>query len=126
MSVLRLSLTLLVCSAVACRIGTSPSPPSSGIQGRVLRGPVTPVCIVDQPCYAPFAATFLVQQRGVTVTVFRSDSGGRFLVHLAPGAYTVVPGPDAPILSPASQARSVEVQADSLTSVELTFDTGIR
>ena len=46
---------------------------------------------------------------------------------LAPGAYTVVPNADAPIILGASQAKPVTV-ADTgmLTVVRLTFDTGIR
>jgi hypothetical protein len=125
MRLLRSSL-LLACFAVGCRMETSPPPPSSGIQGQVLRGPVTPVCVVGRPCYLPFAASFLVQQGDATVATFESDSAGRFLVHLSPGTYAIVPGPDAPVMSPSSQGKSVEVQPDALTSVELTFDTGIR
>jgi hypothetical protein len=38
----------------------------------------------------------------------------------------VVPDPDAPLMSPASQARPVVVGSESLTTVILEFDTGIR
>jgi hypothetical protein len=48
-------------------------------------------------------------------------------VFLDPGAYTVVPGTDAPIISPVQQAKPVTVADNGrLTVVQLTFDTGIR
>ena len=106
--------------------GSSPSP-TTGLTGFVMRGPVTPVCRVDVPCDAPFSATFDVERSGRRVAQFQSDDAGQFTVLLTPGAYTVVPAADAPIISPSSQVKSVTV-ADTgmLTTVRLTFDTGIR
>ena len=60
------------------------------------------------------------------VATFRSDSEGRFEVPLAPGLYVVVPGPDAPIISPRAQSKSVAVGSNGKTTVLLHFDTGIR
>jgi hypothetical protein len=99
----------------------------TGLSGVVVRGPITPVCRADVPCDAPFSATFSIQRSGRQVAQFRSDVSGQFTVFLQPGDYTIVPAPDAPILSPGSQFKSVSV-ADSgaLTMVRLTFDTGIR
>jgi hypothetical protein len=89
MTLPRLLLLVVASSVLACRPGTVPGASGSGIEGRVLRGPVTPVCIPDTPCYAPFAATFLVPRAGVTVATFESDSGGRFLVYVPAGAYAI-------------------------------------
>lgn len=100
--------------------------PTTGLTGVVVRGPVTPVCHVDMACDAPFAATFSVDRNGRSVAAFRSDAQGRFTVYLAPGAYTIVPGADAPILFPQSQTKSAEVLSSGLTTVRLEFDTGIR
>ena len=112
--------------AVACASSTAPSP-TTGLTGTVTRGPVTPVCRVDVPCDAPFSASFSVQQNGRQVAQFRSDQNGQFTVFLSPGSYTVVPGTDAPIISPAQQTKSVTVVANGqLTVVQLSFDTGIR
>jgi hypothetical protein len=109
----------------ACR-STAPSP-TTGLTGVVVRGPITPVCRVDVPCDAPFSAGFTVQRAGRQVAQFQSDSAGQFTVFLEPGAYTVVPNTDAPIISPASQAKSVTVgDTGLLTVVRLSFDTGIR
>ncbi len=106
----------------------APSPSTTtGLTGVVMRGPVTPVCRVDVPCDAPFSATFNVERNGRRVTQFQSDATGQFTVLLAPGAYTVVPNTDAPVISPASQMKSVTVADNGmLTVVRLTFDTGIR
>ena len=92
-----------------------------------MRGPVTPVCRVDVPCDAPFSATFKVERGGRQTAQFQSDASGQFSVLLQPGEYTVVPNADAPIISPASQAKRVTVaDTGTLTIVRLTFDTGIR
>jgi hypothetical protein len=93
----------------------------------VVRGPITPVCRVDVPCDAPFSAGFTVQRAGRQVAQFQSDSAGQFTVYLQPGAYSVVPNADAPLISPSSQAKAVTVgDTGPLTVVRLAFDTGIR
>jgi hypothetical protein len=98
----------------------------TGLAGTVLRGPVQPVCMVGASCDAPFAATFGVYAGGEQVATFQSDAQGRFEVSLAPGVYLVVPGPNAPVISPSSQAKQVTVGPVGLTTVQLLFDTGIR
>ena len=120
--------TLLLCfcvAAVACSSPTSSSP-TTGLTGVVLRGPITPVCRIDEPCNAPFSASFVVERDGRQVAQFRSDSAGSFTVWLSPGSYRIVPGPDAPLIVPTSQGKPVEVGAVGLTNVRLEFDTGIR
>jgi hypothetical protein len=112
--------------AVSACSATAPSP-TTGLTGVVTRGPITPVCRIDVPCDAPLSAGFTVQRAGRQVAQFRSDAMGQFTVMLAPGAYSVVPNPDAPIISPASQVKPVTVgDTGALTVVQLSFDTGIR
>jgi hypothetical protein len=99
----------------------------TGLQGVAVRGPIQPVCQQGQPCEdAPFAATFYVDDGARRIATFQSGEDGRFEVALAPGPYTVVPGPDAPIMAPQSQGREVVVAPYGMTEVVLTFDTGIR
>jgi hypothetical protein len=115
-------LTLTGCASA----GSSPSP-TTGLTGVVVRGPVTPVCRVEVPCDAPFSAVFMVVQNGRRVAQFQSDTAGQFTVLLAPGAYTVAPNSDAPVISPSLQTKSVTVADNGmLTIVRLMFDTGIR
>jgi hypothetical protein len=115
---------LIIASATAGCGGTVVV--DTGLTGVVLRGPIQPVCQVGASCDAPFAAIFTVQQGGRAITMFRSDANGQFEVMLAPGAYTVVPAPDAPVISPTSQGKPVVVGPQGLTTVRLEFDTGIR
>lgn len=99
---------------------------TTGLTGTMMRGPVTPVCQVSVPCDEPLTADFDVLRNGRKVSSFRSDAEGRFIVRLEPGVYTIVPGPDTPIMNAAAQAKSVTVNAEGLTEVQLLFDTGIR
>ena len=102
-------------------------PPTTGLEGKVLRGPIQPVCQIGQTCDdAPFSANFLVQQNNFTIATFRSDDNGKFVIGLKPGSYTVVPSNDAPLMQPSLQVKPVEVGPTGLTQVELHFDTGIR
>jgi hypothetical protein len=98
----------------------------TGLTGVVMRGPMTPVCQTDIPCSAPFSAGFAVWQGSRLVASFRSDTLGHFTVALAPGQYRLVPGSDAPIIAPESQAKTVDVGPRELTTVRLDFDTGLR
>ncbi len=120
-----LRVVALTCSLAGCGSPTAPS--DTGLAGTVVRGPIRPVCEVDVSCGdAPFSASFTVQQGTRVVASFRSDTQGHFESRLPPGNYLVVPGPDAPIMSPRSQAKEVEVASTGLTTVLLQFDTGIR
>jgi hypothetical protein len=101
-----------------------PAPTSNtGLTGTVLRGPITPVCTQNVPCDAPFSASFTVQQNGRSMGQFQSDADGHFMVALAPGDYSVVPAPDAPVRP---QAQPATVGPSGYTTVTLHFDTGLR
>ena len=113
-------------AALSCSNDASTATLTTGLTGTVTRGPITPVCMVDVPCDAPFAAHFTVRLGSHTVAAFQSDSVGHFEVRLAPGSYIVVPGSDALIISPSVQSKSVTVGLVGLTVVNLDFDTGIR
>ena len=118
--------TSWLCIAAVAAACTTPLGMSTGLTGIVTRGPITPVCQVDVPCEAPFAATFEVRQFGRRVASFTSDDAGRFTVRLVPGSYTIIPGANAPIIDAPSQVKTVQVEPDGLTSVSLSFDTGLR
>ena len=116
----------LVCLfTLGCHSPASPTL-TTGLTGTAIRGPITPVCRIEVPCDAPFSADFSVEHNGRVVSGFRSDQDGRFTVTLEPGQYRVVPAANAPIISPASQAKTVNVLASGLTEVHWSFDTGIR
>jgi hypothetical protein len=124
---LGLLLFLTACTSPAAITLAKDGTLKTGLQGVVLRGPIQPVCRENEPCDdEPFAASFSVEQGGRVVSSFNSDAKGKFLVYLKPGLYTITPGNDAPILFPEAQVKEVEVLAGELTSVTLSFDTGIR
>ena len=114
----------LSCWTASCGAPTAPS--DTALVGTVVRGPIQPVCQIDVPCDAPFSASFTVERGNRVVATFRSDSEGHFEVQLDGGIYVVVPGPDAPIISPSAQAKEVVVGSNGKTTVLLHFDTGIR
>jgi hypothetical protein len=117
----------LLAVAIAGCAGDPGDPGSTGLTGTVLRGPVQPVCSVNEPCTdEPFSASFAVYRGTRRSGQFHSDSFGAFTIALAPGKYRIVPGPDAPLLNPTAQAKDVEVGTTGTTSVQLVFDTGIR
>lgn len=122
---MRKLLPLLLIASMAAQC-SSPVELTTGLTGAVLRGPVMPVCQVDVPCDAPFAASFEVRQNGRRVTTFQSDALGQFTVRLLPGQYLIVPAANSPLMNPSAQAKTVEVGPEGLTSVQLQFDTGIR
>jgi hypothetical protein len=117
-----LGTALLLGSLTACTSNTEPL--TTGLTGQVIRGPITPVCQVNVPCDAPFSAGFTVQVGGRRVIAhFRSDAQGHFTIYLPPGAYLIVPDPDAPVFD---QTKNIIVGDSGLTTVKLDFDTGIR
>jgi hypothetical protein len=110
--------------------GVGPAPTGggstpTGLEGTAYSSPTRPVCQVDEPCTAPFSASFEVRQGERVVARFQSDSDGHFLVHLAPGTYTVVADASAGLLA-RSQVHEVTIGPSGLTHIELDFDTGIR
>jgi hypothetical protein len=92
----------------------------SGVEGVVMRGPVTPVCTPESPCDAP-APGVAVQalQSGSVVATATTDHNGRFRISLAAGDYMVRTLGSA-------KAQSVHVSPSRLTEVALYIDTGIR
>jgi len=96
------------------------------LTGTVTRGPITPVCMIDVPCYAPFSANFTVKRGSSTVASFHSDDQGQFTVMLFPGTYSIIPASDAPVMMASSQGKTVTVNPTGMTTVQLEFDTGIR
>lgn len=100
---------------------------STGLEGTVYRGPISPVVIEGQVNDAPFSALFHVyNSKNKKVKSFTSNEQGTFSVLLAPGNYTIKPDQSAPIISGEFQTKSIIVNSISITQQDLYFDTGIR
>jgi hypothetical protein len=113
----------VIALAGACSSG-NPTPINTGLTGTIRRGPVMPVCREGVPCDAPMSGSFDVLKDGHRVASFQTDADGHFRVSLAPGTYTVTPTSAGALMN--QQSKTVTVGPDGLTSVELSFDTGIR
>jgi hypothetical protein len=112
---------MALAATVACNGG---APFDTGLEGQMMRSPTSPACAPTLGCSAPFAADFAVWHTGLLVARFRSDTAGAFFVRLPAGTYTIIPDSSAPVVP--GQVKTVTVKAQSLTSVVLDFDTGIR
>lgn len=101
---------------------------TSGLKGRVIRGPVNggPE-IIGEINYEPFSAFFYItDQSNSFKRSFTSDKNGEFSIELPPGDYVIKPDETASIMMPEMQTKEVIVYEDSITSIILYFDTGIR
>jgi len=59
------------------------------VHGTVRIGPTTPVCRAEVPCSKPAAHVLLSFAQGRTHVQVRTDTIGRYRVHLAPGTWTL-------------------------------------
>jgi Carboxypeptidase regulatory-like domain len=94
------------------------------LHGQVMRGPITPVCRVGQPCDAPAKNVRLLFTRAGRTTSTLTDSTGRYRVRLAAGTYTV--RTDQAPFGRVPQPQVVTVKASTLRRVDFHIDTGIR
>jgi hypothetical protein len=100
--------------------------PSNGLRGLVMRGPITPVCVAEQPCSAPATGVTLVfSSNGRTVGHAITNAKGWYRITLRPGRYSVAIG-----RAQQSFRRLTPVRADVIANhyrrVDFSIDTGIR
>jgi hypothetical protein len=96
------------------------------ITGVVMRGPIVPVCVAEQPCDAPARAVTLVFVRnGAVAARALTNDQGRYRVRLRAGPYTVrrahATAPDFRL-----DPNTVRVFAARVVQVDFSIDTGIR
>ena len=96
----------------------------SGLHGTVIKGPITPVCSVDQPCSAPAQVTLLFR-RADRVYRTRSSVAGVYRVTLPAGYYTVTTLERIGITRNIRPMR-VHVRAGYRDRLDFRIDTGIR
>ena len=111
---------VVACACVVVAVAQA-SPPRNGLYGTVTRGPVTPMCVAEQPCSEPAAGVvlqFWVGGRLAGRAVSRAD--GRYRIALPVGVYTIRAASGR--LDPVKAA----VRALRFRRVDLAIDTGIR
>lgn len=116
--------------------GSTQTPPvatpsgSSGIEGKIVIGPMCPEARDAKCADRPYRATVIVK-RSVGAQGFRefmrvrSNENGHFRVALPPGVYQLVPVSGKKPL-PRTSSQTVVVKQNRFTAVVIRYDTGIR
>jgi hypothetical protein len=95
---------------------------TSGLYGDVTRGPITPVCVAEQPCSAPAAGAVLAFSRsGQVIARTRVRADGSYRIALSPGMYSVRAVSARPL-----DPSSAWVRQGRFRHVDFAIDTGIR
>jgi hypothetical protein len=94
--------------------------------GVVKRGPITPVCVAEQPCDEPAANVTLLFSRGESVVArAETDRNGRYRIRLRSGTYGVR-RPGAGSFARKLEPSRARVYAGRVNRVDFSIDTGIR
>src|SRR5690349_20250856 len=83
---------IIVLSSLALVVsaGAQATPQRGTLTGIVMRGPITPVCVAEQPCSAPARGVTLVFTRnGAVVGRAVTTDTGRYRLRLPSGRYSV-------------------------------------
>jgi hypothetical protein len=121
---MRMLLTVLVVCMAAGSAGASTNP--SGLWGEVRRGPIVPVCVVEQPCDAPANNVTLVFVRsGQVVRRATTNDLGRYRVRLPAGMYSVRLS-QSPAVGRSLDPVQARVRAGRFVRVDFSIDTGIQ
>ena len=102
----------------------------SGVEGQATRGPISPLTQQGQPNDAPLPGVVIVvlRQNGGEAARQITDSQGKFKIGVRPGVYRVLGlapnGSSGFPIPPAPQ--TVAVAANQYSTVNISYDTGIR
>jgi hypothetical protein len=112
--------------ALGCGASASSlSPSATGLQGRVMRGPIMPVCRVGVPCEEPAkGVTLRFSRNGRIVARATTNSKGWYRVVLKPGRYSVRTNARAPQAVP--RPALATATSGRFHRVDFHLDTGLR
>jgi hypothetical protein len=115
---------LLAAAAAGCGSQSTGGVSSTGLVGKVVISPATPVCRTGSSCSRPAAGAKLVFSAAGTSGSVRTDRRGNYRIDLAPGRYAV---------RLATSRRGARLRPASATVPEMrharvtfTYDPGIR
>jgi hypothetical protein len=112
-------------AAAAITITGAPAGTStSGLVGKVMRGPTLPVCVHYRPCQVTASAALTFSRGGKEVARVKSGPTGEYRIALAPGVYAVRPALRHPLWRVLPQ--TVRVPVGRYAKVNFLIDTGIR
>jgi hypothetical protein len=120
-----LTIVLLAASALPLTAAAGGGTNPSGLRGLVMRGPVQPVCRVNEPCDVPaVGVTLRFSRSGRVVARATTNQKGWYRVLLKPGRYSVRTNRRGPEAMPTP--ASVTVPRGRIARRDLSLDTGIR
>jgi hypothetical protein len=99
--------------------------PASAIEGRVTIRPVRSVERRGAANSEPYQATIAVLDNvGREVASVQTDTEGRFRLQVPPGTYVL--RPQSPGMYPRASEQHVQVRRNTVTQVEVVYDSGRR
>jgi hypothetical protein len=99
---------------------------SSGLRGVVVRGPIAPVCVAEEPCTEPARnVTLLFSRNSRIVGRVVTDTAGRYRVRLPAGVYAVR-RPGSMGIGRGIEPNHARVYTGRFARVDFSIDTGIR
>jgi hypothetical protein len=112
--------------ALLLTAGAQAATPRGTLTGVVMRGPVTPMCALEQPCDEPAAnVTLLFTRNGSVLGRTVTNANGHYRVRLPAGGY-LVRRPSAAAPDRKLDPNRVRVFKAQTTRVDFSIDTGIR
>jgi hypothetical protein len=116
------SLALMIVAGAGAQVTAVPS----GLRGVVMRGPISPMCVAEEPCTEPARnVTLLFSRNGRIVGRAVTDSAGRYRLRLPAGAYAVR-RPASIGIGRGIEPDHARVYARRFVRVDFSIDTGIR
>ena len=108
--------------------GVVPIHLESGVEGYLWIGPMCPVVHEGTECPdEPYETAFTITNvEGEVMAIGNSDADGFFHIPLHPGSYIFVPESGKPGVLPTAEPVPFDVEPDTFTFLEITFDSGIR
>jgi hypothetical protein len=120
------ALVLLASLALVVAAGAQATVTRGTLVGVVKRGPIVPVCSVEQPCDAPAkGVTLLFSRNDRVIGRVVTDEHGRYRLRLPAGLYTVR-RPAAASIDRKLEPNHVRVRGGRVAQVDFSIDTGIR
>ena len=122
---MRTAVGVALLGVLAFGCGSAGGGTSTGLRGKVMRGPTQPVCYVNDPCEEPARGVRLVFYRsGKIVGRATTNQKGWYRVTLRPGRYTV--GTQNPRVSRNLSPKTATVPTSTVRRVDFDIDTGLR
>jgi hypothetical protein len=115
---------LILCACSESTGARSNARPVAVVHGKVTAGPTCPVERVGHPCPARSVTATILATAGTRVVASTRSSGGRYLLDLPIGTYTIsaIPATAFPRCNP----RQLTIVSAREIEINLQCDTGIR